>query len=136
MKKLGFLSMFAAALLLGACNNVGGNDPVLPPNPDTPSTPDEPAYVEPAGAGTEADPYNVSKALEVQDGSLAWVKGYIVGHVAGMDIVNNSQFDAPFTGQTNDDGSVATIGYNILIAAKSTENNHSACLVVQLPKGD
>lgn len=136
MKKIGFLSMFAAALMLGACSNLGGNEPTPPTDPETPDTPDEPAYVEPAGAGTEADPYNVSKALTMQNDSMAWVKGYIVGHVAGVDIVADSQFDAPFTGQKNDDGSVASIGYNILIAAKATENNHSACLVVQLPKGD
>ena len=132
MKKLGFLSMMSAALLLVSCNNLG-NDPDINGNG---GGNDEPQFVEPAGDGTEANPYNVSRALLVQDGSLAWVKGYIVGQVAGSDITAESEFDAPFHGATYDDGSVATTGTNILIAAKADEKNHSACLVVQLPKGD
>lgn len=132
MKKLGFLSMMSAALLLVSCNNLG-NDPDINGNG---GGNDEPQFVEPAGDGTEANPYNVSRALLVQDGSLAWVKGYIVGQVAGSDITAESEFDAPFHGATYDDGTVATTGTNILIAAKADEKNHSACLVVQLPKGD
>ena len=132
MKKLGFLSLMSAALLLVSCNNLG-NDPDINGNG---GGNDEPQFVEPAGDGTEANPYNVSRALLVQDGSLAWVKGYIVGQVAGSDITAESEFDAPFHGATYDDGSVATTGTNILIAAKADEKNHSACLVVQLPKGD
>ncbi len=132
MKKLGFLSMMSAALLLVSCNNLG-NDPDINGNG---GGNDEPQFVEPAGDGTEANPYNVSRALLVQDGSLAWVKGYIVGQVAGKDITAESEFDAPFHGATNDNGTVATTGTNILIAAKADEKNHSACLVVQLPKGD
>ena len=132
MKKLGFLSMMSAALLLVSCNNLG-NDPDINGNG---GGNDEPQFVEPAGDGTEANPYNVSRVLLVQDGSLAWVKGYIVGQVAGKDITAESEFDAPFHGATNDNGSVATAGTNILIAAKADEKNHSACLVVQLPKGD
>ena len=132
MKKLGFLSMMSAALLLVSCNNLG-NDPDINGNG---GGNDEPQFVEPAGDGTKANPYNVSRALLVQDGSLAWVKGYIVGQVAGSDITAESEFDAPFHGATYDDGSVATTGTNILIAAKADEKNHSACFVVQLPKGD
>ena len=99
MKKLGFLSMMSAALLLVSCNNLG-NDPDINGNG---GGNDEPQFVEPAGDGTEANPYNVSRALLVQDGSLAWVKGYIVGQVAGSDITAESEFDAPFHGATYDD---------------------------------
>ena len=83
MKKLGLFMMFAAALTLGACNNLnddwdpnGGED-----NGDNGGNNTE--QVDPAGSGTEEDPYNVAKALTVQDGSMAWVKGYIVGQIAG-----------------------------------------------------
>ena len=126
MKKTGYISMIAATLLLGACNNY---------EPFDYNEIEKGGYVEPTGEGTLDNPYNVSKALEVQDNSLAWVKGYIVGQVAGADIAYDSQFDAPFTGAVYDDG-VSTVGTNILLAAKSDESNHSACLVVQLPKGD
>ena len=126
MKKLGYISMLAATVLLSACNNFEPFDYTEVENG---------GYIEPAGSGTLADPYNVSKALEVQDNSTAWVKGYIVGQVAGADIAYDSQFDAPFTGAVYDDG-VSTVGTNVLLAAKSDEMNHSACLVVQLPKGD
>ncbi len=133
MKKFGFFSMLAAALFLGACSNV--NDEPNDPN-DPGENPDEPSFVEPAGEGTEESPYNVSKALLIQDGNAAWVKGYIVGQVAGADITAESEFEAPFHGATYDDGSVATNGTNILIAASANETSPSACLVVQLPKGD
>lgn len=126
MKKLGYISMLAATVLLSACNNFEPFDFTEVENG---------GYIEPAGSGTLADPYNVSKALEVQDNSSAWVKGYIVGQVAGADIAYDSQFDAPFTGAVYDDG-VSTVGTNVLLAAKEDESNHSACLVVQLPKGD
>lgn len=127
MKRLGYISMLAAVVLSSACNNF---------EPFNPEEVENGGYVEPAGSGSLNDPYNVSKALEVQNNSLAWVEGYIVGQVAGADIAYDSQFDAPFTGAVYDDGDVSTVGTNVLLAAKSDEMNHSACLVVQLPKGD
>ena len=90
---------------------------------------------DPEGDGSENNPYNVSAAMANQNGALAWVKGFVVGHVASSSI-NESQFEAPFTGAVYDDGSVATQGTNILISASPTENDPSACFVVQLPKGD
>ena len=139
MKKLGFFSMMAAALLLGACNNFGNGDPEFPEDGgnDTPGGEgDTPSVVLPEGDGSETNPYNVAKALTVQDGSLAWVKGYIVGQVAGdINVPADVQFNAPFTGATYDDGTVATIGTNLLIAADPEETAILKCLVVQLPKG-
>ena len=137
MKKLGLFMMFAATMLLGACNNLGDDwDDKFGDDDDNTGGNTGTEQLDPAGSGTEADPYNVIKALTVQDGSMAWVKGYIVGQVAGSSISEESQFDAPFTGAVYDDGTVATQGTNILIAATATENNPSACFVVQLPKGD
>lgn len=127
MKKLGYISLFAAVMLLGACNNYEDFDFNEVENG---------GYVDPAGSGTEEDPYNVSKALLEQNDEFAWVKGYIVGQVAGADISTDSEFDAPFHGAVYDDGSVSNIGTNILVAAKDDEKNQSACLIVQLPKGD
>ena len=137
MKKLGLFMMFAATMLLGACNNLGDDwDDKFGDDDDNTGGNTGTEQLDPAGSGTEADPYNVIKALTVQDGSMAWVKGYIVGQVAGSSISEESQFDAPFTGAVYDDGTVATAGTNILIAAKADEKSISACLVVQLPKGD
>ena len=137
MKKLGLFMMFAAALTLGACNNLnddwdpnGGED-----NGDNGGNNTE--QVDPAGSGTEEDPYNVAKALTVQDGSMAWVKGYIVGQIAGdINVADDVQFSAPFKGATYDDGTVATAGTNLLVAADANETQVLKCLVVQLPKGD
>ena len=105
MKKLGLFMMFAAALTLGACNNLnddwdpnGGED-----NGDNGGNNTE--QVDPAGSGTEEDPYNVAKALTVQDGSMAWVKGYIVGFMQTGD----SNYPV-FSAETD------TINTNILLA--------------------
>ena len=93
-------------------------------------------YIQPAGQGTESDPYNVSAALEHNmDSSEVWVKGYIVGQVAGADLRADAQFGPEFTGAVYDDGGVAKQGTNLLIAAKADETSTSACLVVQLSVG-
>ena len=60
MKKLGFLSLMSAALLLVSCNNLG-NDPDINGNG---GGNDEPQFVEPAGDGTEANPYTVEDVIK------------------------------------------------------------------------
>ena len=138
MKKLGLFMMFAAAMVLSACNNLGDDwDDKFGDDDDNTGGNTGTEQVDPAGAGTEADPYNVAKALTVQDGSMAWVKGYIVGQIAGdINVADDVQFSAPFKGATYDDGTVATAGTNILVAADANETAILKCLVVQLPKGD
>ncbi len=134
MKKLSYFSMAVAALLLGACTNA---EPLDPGTGGTGTGTGGSGYVEPAGDGTEANPYNVSAALAHEmDGTEAWVKGFIVGQVAGSDISAESQFGPEFTGATYDDGTVAKSGTNLLIAASNGESTPSACLVVQLPAGE
>jgi len=58
--------------------------------------------VDPAGAGTEASPYNVPAAILNQGGSK-WIEGYVVGNVdgEGLSISADSKFAAPFTISTN-----------------------------------
>ena len=142
MKKLGLFMMFAAAMVLSSCNNLGDDwfDPNQGGNGDDNTGNNgngTTEQVDPAGTGTEADPYNVAKALTVQDGSMAWVKGYIVGQIAGdINVAEDVQFEAPFKGATYDDGTVATAGTNLLVAADANETQILKCLVVQLPKGD
>ncbi len=130
MKKISFMNMAAAALLLSACTNAEPFDGF------TDNTGDG-QYVVPAGEGTEENPFNVSAALiHDMDGSMVWVEGYIVGQVAGASVNEEAQFEAPFTGAVYDDGGVAKSGTNLLVAASEDVNATSACLVVQLPAGD
>lgn len=100
--------------------------------PDTPDTPDTPGVGE--GNGTKESPYNVAAAKSEQGGKEAWVKAYIVGQVNG-DWDVNMQYDAPFTGDTNDDGSIKTYGTNLLIADDATAATTAQVMPVQLPSG-
>lgn len=78
------------------------------------------------GGGTKEDPYNIETAQKKQDGSIAWVQGYIVGCVdgEGKAIATESKFEAPFT-----------IALNILIADTPNETNYKNCIPVQLVGG-
>lgn len=78
------------------------------------------------GGGTKEDPYNIETAQKKQDGSIAWVQGYIVGCVdgEGKAIATESKFEAPFT-----------IASNILIADTPNETNYKNCILVQLVGG-
>lgn len=78
------------------------------------------------GGGTKEDPYNIETAQKKQDGSIAWVQGYIVGCVdgEGKTIATESRFEAPFT-----------IASNILIADTPNETNYKNCIPVQLVGG-
>lgn len=78
------------------------------------------------GGGTKEDPYNIETAQKKQDGSIAWVQGYIVGCVdgEGKAIATESKFEVPFT-----------IASNILIADTPNETNYKNCIPVQLVGG-
>lgn len=99
----------------------GGDD-----DPDTPITGN--------GDGSKENPYNVASATQVQDGKFAWIKAYIVGQVSD-EWDTDMQYDAPFTGGTNDDGSVKTYGTNLLIADDVNANTTAQVMPVQLPSG-
>lgn len=78
------------------------------------------------GDGTKENPYNIETAQKKQDGSIAWVQGYIVGCVdgEGKAIATESKFEAPFT-----------VPSNLLIADNPGETNHKNCIPVQLVGG-
>lgn len=74
------------------------------------------------GSGTKEDPYDVTSAMSIQDNSVAWVKGYIVGCVNDKSIQTDAVFAAPFENPAN-----------ILIAATPDETDYKKCLAIQLP---
>ena len=77
------------------------------------------------GDGTEENPYNIEAAQQKQDGSIAWVQGYIVGTIENYeDPSGSAKFATPFTAKNN-----------LLIAASATEMNVKNCVVVQLSSG-
>ena len=78
----------------------------------------------PTGTGTKESPYNTT---QVQSGAAigtAWVKGYIVGWVDGMNLSEGAKFEAP-----------ATSASNILIAPTADCKDVANCVPVQLPFG-
>lgn len=82
------------------------------------------------GDGTKENPYNIEAAQQKQDGSVAWVQGYIVGAIEnvyddkGEFAGNKASFTAPFT-----------ITSNVLIAESPDETNESKCLPVKIKNG-
>jgi hypothetical protein len=77
------------------------------------------------GDGTKENPYNIEAAQQKQDGSIAWVQGYIVGTIENYeDPSGSAKFATPFTAKNN-----------LLIAASATEMNVKNCVVVQLSSG-
>ena len=77
------------------------------------------------GDGTKENPYNIEAAQQKQDGSIAWVQGYIVGTIENYeDPSGSAKFAAPFTAKNNQ-----------LIAASATETNVKNCVCVQLSSG-
>ena len=74
------------------------------------------------GDGTKENPYSIEAAQQKQDGTIAWVQGYIVGTVENYeDPSGSAKFAAPFTAKNN-----------LLIAASATETNVKNCVCVQL----
>ena len=89
------------------------------------------------GEGTIENPYTADDILLLNNTKTGnyWVKAYIVGQVNGASISGGAEFDAPFSGSTNTDGTTNSYNTNLLIAASATESNHSNCVPVQLPSG-
>ena len=86
--------------------------------------------VSPTGEGTKENPYNVMAAQQNQNGSVAWVEGYIVGTIEnvyddkGEFAGNKANFSGPFEIKTN-----------VMIAASADETNEKNCLPVKLKNG-
>ena len=88
------------------------------------------------GDGSMENPYTANDVLLLNGSKTGnyWVKGYIVGQINGKSI-SGAEFSAPFSGSTNDDGSVNSYNTNILIANSADETNSGNCVPVQLPSG-
>ena len=88
------------------------------------------------GEGTMENPYTANDVLLLNNSNAGnyWVKAYIVGQINGKSI-SGAEFDAPFSGSSNDDGSVNNYNTNILIANSADEANSGNCVPVQLPSG-
>ena len=88
------------------------------------------------GDGSFENPYTANDVLLLGNSNAGnyWVKAYIVGQINGMSI-SGAEFDAPFSGSSNDDGSVNNYNTNILIANSADEANSGNCVPVQLPSG-
>lgn len=86
--------------------------------------------VQPTGEGTKENPYNVVAAQQNQNGSVAWVEGYIVGTIEnvydekGEFAGNKANFSGPFEIKTN-----------VMIAASADETNEKNCLPVKIKNG-
>ncbi len=109
-----FISLFGASALMTSCSDVPAPYEIMSPED-----------VNMVGDGSKENPYNVETAFIKQDGSTAWVQGYIVG-VMETDVDPFSpSFTAPFKTPTN-----------IMIADSKNEQEKKNCLIVQLPNGD
>ena len=88
------------------------------------------------GDGSMENPYTANDVLLLNNSNAGeyWVKAYIVGQINGKSI-SGAEFSAPFSGSTNDDGSVNSYNTNILIANSADETNSGNCVPVQLPSG-
>ena len=88
------------------------------------------------GNGTYENPYTANDVLLLNNSNAGnyWVKAYIVGQINGKSI-SGAEFNAPFSGSSNDDGSVNDYNTNILIANSADEASSNNCVPVQLPSG-
>lgn len=108
-----FFTLFGAAALMTSCSDV--------PAPYEIKSPDD---VDLVGTGTKEDPYNVATAQMKQDGSVAWVQGYIVGVMETKVDPFTANFAAPFSTSSN-----------LMIADNPDEQKAKNCVIVQLPFG-
>lgn len=86
--------------------------------------------VQPTGEGTKENPYNVVAAQQNQNGSVAWVEGYIVGTIESL-----YDKDGNFTGNKANFSGPFEIKTNVMIAASADETNEKNCLPVKLKGG-
>ena len=90
------------------------------------------------GDGTKENPFTIEDvlALNNQFAGPYYVKAFIVGQVVGAAISTGSEFAAPFSPSTNNDGSVNTYNTNLLVASSADVADVAKCVPVQLPAGD
>ena len=115
----------------GAAHIWKSTNPALGGNGNTGNNP-----TELVGNGTYENPYTANDVLLLNNSNTGnyWVKAYIVGQINGKSI-SGAEFNAPFSGSSNDDGTVNNYNTNILIANSADETNSNNCVPVQLPSG-
>lgn len=86
--------------------------------------------VQPTGEGTKENPYNVVAAQQNQNGSVAWVEGYIVGTIESL-----YDEEGNFTGNKANFSGPFEIKTNVMIAASADETNEKNCLPVKIKNG-
>lgn len=94
MKKIFYpmLALLMAAFTFASCEDVPMPYETPSENPDTPDTPAE--TIDPAGAGTLADPYNVAAAIKyIEDGGSESADVYVKGIVVSVD---EGSYDASY----------------------------------------
>ena len=91
-----------------------------------------------AGDGTKENPFTIEDVLKLnnQFAGPYYVKAFIVGQVVGAAITTGAEFEAPFNGSTNSDGTVNTYNTNLLVASSADVKDVAKCVPVQLPAGD
>lgn len=109
-----FFSLFGATALMTSCSDVPAPYEIM-----------SPGDIELVGDGSKDNPYNVATAAMKQDGSTAWVQGYIVGVME----TNVDPFSPNFAAPFNTDS-------NLMIADSPEEQSKKNCIMVQLPIGD
>ena len=140
LNKLFAAFMLIAAVAFAAC------EPVNPPGTGGPGngqggnedttvvTPNDPTKT---GNGTLESPYTADDVIALA-GSVSgtyYVEAYIVGQVVGVSMTENSEFAAPFTPSSKEDGTLNTYNTNILIASAAGVTDVAKCVPVQLPSG-
>ena len=125
--------MLIMAVAFAACEPVvpefGGPGSNNGGNTDTP--------VSGTGQGTLESPYTADDVITLNNSVTGnyYVEAYIVGQVVGVSMSENSEFAAPFTPSSKDDGTLNTYNTNILVASAADVNDVAKCVPVQLPSG-
>lgn len=79
-------------------------------------------------SGTEANPYTIEQAIELQGAASGWVTGYIVGAVAPEVTTVSSNSDIEWAAPT-------TLDNTLVIGATADTRDISQCIVMELPQG-
>ena len=90
-----------------------------------------------SGQGTLESPFTADDVIALNGSKTGtyYVEAYIVGQIAGKSLTDNAEFTAPFSGSTNDDGTVNPYNTNLLIASAAGITDVAKCVPVQLPSG-
>ena len=130
--------MLIAAVAFSACTT---NNPPVGPGPGTGNNPggNNPGggNGSSTGQGTLESPFTADDVITLNGSKTGtyYVEAYIVGQIAGKSLTDNAEFTAPFSGSTNDDGSVNPYNTNLLIASAAGATDVAKCVPVQLPSG-